>query len=82
MAWTMALVGSAGLRSKEGEGAGGANLQMVQRGLVLQFYAAGRLSWVGCAPAAADSTPIQWRWGRGQPTGSSLGVFIIGRNVP
>ena len=42
MVWTTVPVGSDSFHSKEGEGAGGANLQSVQWGLVLQVSAAGR----------------------------------------
>ena len=57
MAWNTAPVGSAGFHSKEGEGAGGADIQRLQRGMVLQVSTAGRLLWVGDAPVAANSTP-------------------------
>ena len=56
----METVGSAGFRSKEGGGSGGADIRRVQRGLVLQVSAAGRFSWFGGAPVAADSTLSQW----------------------
>ena len=74
MAWYMAPVENASLRLKEGERAGGANLQWVQWGLVLQVSIAVRLLWIGGVPVASDSTPKQWLWGWVKSAGSSLGV--------
>ena len=64
MVWTMAPVGSAGFYSKEGGGAGGADLLRVQQGLVSQVSAAGRLSWVGGAPFVTNSLLRQGRQGQ------------------
>ena len=66
MTWTMAPVGSASFCSKEEDGEVGANLQRVQRGMVLKVSVDGRFLCVGVAPVAADSTPRQRRQGQGQ----------------
>ena len=65
----MAPVGSAGFRLKEWEREGDADLRRVQRRLVLQVFAAGRLFWVGSAPVAADYMLRQLCQGRGQLAG-------------
>ena len=62
MAQAMAPVGSAGIRSREGEGEGGADLRRVLRVLVAQVSTSGRLSWVEGVLVAADSMPRQFCW--------------------
>ena len=78
----MAPVHSDSFNSKEGEGEGGIDLRRVQRGLVFQVSAAGRLSVFIGVPIAADYMPSQCCWGWGKSTGFSLGVCVIKRIAP
>ena len=68
---------STSILSREGEGAGGADLQRVQSGMFLQALEDGRLSCVRGAPIAADSMQMTWHQGQGQSPGSFPGVYVV-----